>query len=239
MSDDGVYEDDMDDTPELSDPALADFFGDMRLAYGSRAPRASLALTELMESGAPERKRTSMRRTLAQFVVATTAVVAAMGGLAVAGALPGPVQDALSTEADEPSATTTPSADESTSTTTTSESPTSTTPPTTASTPPTTTPAEGEVGAHPDNHGAEVSAVAQDKSLHGCEHGRAVSEVASGKRNEKPCPHASTTTTPASPAVEAPEQSDEHSSGESDVEPDNSRGSGSHEGNRGHGNRDD
>jgi hypothetical protein len=33
-----------------------------------------------------------------------------------------------------------------------------------------------------------VSEVARDPSLHGCAKGRAVSEVASGKANPKPCP---------------------------------------------------
>ena len=41
-----------------------------------------------------------MRRVLAQLVAATTVVVAATGGLAVAGALPAPVQDAVSSAAD-------------------------------------------------------------------------------------------------------------------------------------------
>jgi hypothetical protein len=38
--------------------------------------------------------------------------------------------------------------------------------------------APDEEGTHPDNHGAAVSAVAQDDSLTGREHGQAVSEVA-------------------------------------------------------------
>ena len=59
---------------------------------------------------------------------------------------------------------------------------------------------EGDDATHPDNHGAEVSAVAHDKTLHGCEHGRAVSSVASGKVNTKPCPHTDdAATTPTTP----------------------------------------
>jgi hypothetical protein len=38
--------------------------------------------------------------------------------------------------------------------------------------------APDDEGTHPDNHGAAVSAVAQDDSLTGREHGQAVSEVA-------------------------------------------------------------
>lgn len=45
------------------------------------------------------------------------------------------------------------------------------------------------------NHGQDVSEVAKDESLQGCEHGRAVSEAASGKANDKPCPNGSTPTT--------------------------------------------
>jgi hypothetical protein len=54
-------------------------------------------------------------------------------------------------------------------------------------------PGTSEVG----EHGAEVSGAARDRSLHGCDHGRAVSEVASSKAQEhraghghgaKPCP---------------------------------------------------
>lgn len=50
------------------------------------------------------------------------------------------------------------------------------------------------IGSPNNNHGKTVSEVAKDKSLEGCEHGRAVSAAASGKTNDKPCPNASTTT---------------------------------------------
>jgi hypothetical protein len=45
------------------------------------------------------------------------------------------------------------------------------------------------------NHGQDVSEVAKDQSLQGCERGRAVSAAASGKTNDKPCPSGSTPTT--------------------------------------------
>ena len=53
-----------------------------------------------------------------------------------------------------------------------------------------------------DNHGQDVSDVAKDKSLQGCEHGRAVSAAASGKTNDKPCPNSSSTTTVTSSVPE-------------------------------------
>jgi hypothetical protein len=116
------------------------------------------------------------------------------GGLAVAHALPAPMQDAMSkvgigepahrharvvvaadTEVDE-STTTTGIAEETTTTVVSGET--------------TTTVADGDGDG---THGDEVSAVAKDKTLQGCEHGRAVSAVASGTVNDKPCPHTTTT----------------------------------------------
>jgi hypothetical protein len=65
--------------------------------------------------------------------------------------------------------------------------------PTTVTTTPDANNGDGADGAAPEpnqpkNHGAEVSAVAHDDSTHGCEHGRAVSSVASGRTKDKPCP---------------------------------------------------
>jgi hypothetical protein len=193
--------------PDLDDPALADLIGAVRRTYGAGAPEPSAALRELFEGG-PERVRsTTMRRTLVQLVAATGVLLLATGGLAAAGALPGVVQDAVSGAAgtvgvdlpgggDEPAP-----GDETTSTT--AESATTST--TAASTTPTS--GEGEDGDddRPDNHGAVVSEVARDETLRGCEHGRAVSSVASGKVKDKPCPgsdddgdDSTTTSTPES-----------------------------------------
>lgn len=200
--------------PDFDDPALAGLIGAVRRTYGADAPEPSAALRELFEGG-PERSRSStMRRTLVQLVAATGVLLLATGGLAAAGALPGVVQDAVSSAAgtvgvdlsdgdDEPAL-----GDETTSTTEES----TTTSSTTESTTPTS---EGDGDdARPDNHGAVVSEVARDKSLHGCEHGRAVSSVASGKVKDKPCPGSDgdgegdeSTTTTTTPGSEEPSTS--------------------------------
>ena len=87
------------------DPRLADLLGDLRVAYTSTPLAAAAELSALMGrtlQPAPvpsrlsrwlERARSSM---LARIGAATAAVLAATGGLAVAHALPAPVQDAVS-----------------------------------------------------------------------------------------------------------------------------------------------
>ena len=123
----------------------------------------------------------------AKMAAATAAVVAATGGLALAGALPAPAQHALAAigigSDDSQRGDVAEPADDTGSTTATTVDESST------------------VVDHPDNHGDDVSAVAHDDSSEGCEHGRAVSAVASGTEDDKPCPTTGTTldnTTPGS-----------------------------------------
>jgi hypothetical protein len=140
-----------------------------------------------------------MRTFAAKIAAAFATALAATGGLAAASALPAPVQSAFADVAaqvgvDLPSGgdADAPAITDPDPTTTTTEPTTSTTEPADADEPPeTTTPTGDPDGAgEPEarNHGAEVSAVAHDDSVHGCEHGRAVSSVASGRPNDKPCP---------------------------------------------------
>ena len=109
---------------------------------------------------------------LAKLGSATIAVVAATGGLAVAGALPAPVQDLMPVGTQE------------------AEDPVVEVPLDEVLPPETATDEEPGEEARPENHGALVSQVAKDRTLQGCEHGRAVSAAASGKVNDKPCPAA-------------------------------------------------
>jgi hypothetical protein len=210
MSPDDVYGNEMDDPHDFDDaaadaliggtgadidPRLAETIGDMRAAYASTPPVAGAALAAWIGTPEPvaplsarrfERMRSSI---LAKVGAATAVVVAATSGLAVAGALPAPVQDAVShigvgspahdarNKHDKK-----PKADDDERTKTTKVHGSSTTVP--GSTSPTTK----------DNHGGEVSGIAHDPNLDGCAHGRAVSDVASdGKAQDKPCPTTTTT----------------------------------------------
>lgn len=196
MSDHGVYRNEMNEPPDLdeatieallsgdggeADPALADLLSDMRAAYTSILPPPNAELSALMgvsqrrmaSSGVSrfERMRSS---TLAKIGAATAALLAATGGLGIAHALPGPVQDAVShlgigsTSHHNPD---TPTAQDSTTTVV-----------------PTVT--SGPAGSNPttakasDNHGDVVSGVAHDHSATGCDHGAAVSQVASDGRSQ-------------------------------------------------------
>jgi hypothetical protein len=216
MTDHDVDGDDMKEDFDFEDPALADVVVDVRRAYRARPLTASLVVAELFEAEPtdhpPVSRSTSMRRRLAQLATATIAVVAASGGLAIAGALPAPVQDVVSGAADEVGVelpeSEEPAPPEADATTTTVPEPEPTTVPDEDERVDEPGDAESGDATHPDNHGAEVSAVAQDKSLHGCEHGRAVSEVASGKVNDKPCPHADDTSDDTTPSTvgEAPDE---------------------------------
>jgi cell division protein FtsN len=221
MSADGVYGDDMEDLPDFDDPALSELLSGVRDAYRAQPPVPSRALAEYFEVAPTSHRSASMRRVFAQLVAATTVVVAATGGLAVAGALPAPVQDAVSSTADgvgidvpQGDAATPPSdAADDTTTTVADETDDESADDESAddesaddeSTDDESADDEGDEATHPDNHGAEVSAVARDKTLHGCEHGRAVSSVASGTVNTKPCPHIDdAATTPTTAAADAP-----------------------------------
>ncbi|MEA2637237.1 MAG: hypothetical protein QOE18_294, partial [Chloroflexota bacterium] len=118
MSGHGVYPNEMNEPPDLdeatiealisgtggeTDLALADLISDMRTAYTSVLPPPNAELSVLMGIAQPlaasagvsrfERMRASM---LAKIGAATAALLAATGGLGIAHALPGPVQDAVS-----------------------------------------------------------------------------------------------------------------------------------------------
>jgi hypothetical protein len=170
-------------------PRLAELIGDMRVAYATILPPASAELSALLgttalvaaASPAPRRLEKMRSSLLAKIAGATAALLAATGGLAVAHALPGPVQNAVSdlgigAPANHKSrATSTPDS-------TTTLGPTTTT----VATNPTPTTA---------NHGAVVSGVAHDHSITGCDHGAAVSNVASDGRSQDNAQRPSTATT--------------------------------------------
>jgi hypothetical protein len=165
------------------DPRLSELLDNMRTAYTSTAPVIGAELAALLTPGGPvaaappsalprrlERMRSS---TLARIGAAAAVVVAATGGLAVANALPAPMQDALShlgIGAPANAGHVSIRVDEATTTTVA----------TTASTTPTT---EAR-----DNHGSVVSPVAHDHS-DGCSHGADVSQVASGGRTHNGPPN--------------------------------------------------
>ncbi len=176
------------------DPQLADVVADMRMAYVSMPPVVGAELSALMSGTVPapapaspparrsERMRSSM---IAKVGAATAALFAATGGLAVAHALPAPVQDAVSHvgvgspahHSNKHSAISRETVEHSTTTTVDS----TTTVPDATTVPPVTTPTTSEPR---DNHGATVSDVAQEK---GCDHGATVSNVASdGKSRNEP-----------------------------------------------------
>ena len=196
MSPDDVHGSEMDNPHDFDDAAaealiagtgadvdsrLAETIDDMRAVYASTPPVVGAALAAWI--GAPEpvtpltaRRFERMRSSLiAKVGAATAAVVAATSGLAVAGALPAPVQDAVShIGVGNPHSHGKHDKNNNGHTTTTN--------------------GNGSSPTTKDNHGADVSKVAHDPSLEGCEHGRAVSAVASdGKSQDKPCPTTTTT----------------------------------------------
>jgi hypothetical protein len=131
---------------------LAGIVADIRATFISQPPAVGPELAALIGDTWPAAATASERRArgfaLRRLVVAVAVVFGLTSGLAVANALPGPVQDAMA-----------------------------------------------KVGiGEPSNHGKAVSEIARDKSLHGCEHGRAVSAAAWGKTKDKPCRTTSTTT---------------------------------------------
>lgn len=185
------------------DPALADLVADMRVAYTSEPAPAGAALAAFLGAGegAPQpssRRFARMKSSILAKVGAATAVaLAATGGLAMASALPAPMQNAVShlgvgAPAHHGHGHGTQSVgdksdnalDDSTTTTTDASSSSSTSIPAVTTT------------SAPANHGGTVSAVAHSTDATGCEHGRAVSAVASdGKASTKACPSMTTTTT--------------------------------------------
>jgi hypothetical protein len=195
--------DDTRELGELPDGQVEQFVSELRDACLSAPVAVEPGLAHLLAYGAhqsPAARRSPRVRTFAAKIAAAAATaLAATGGLAVASALPNPVQSAVSDAAGAlgvnlPS----PDGPESTDPIDVTEPATATTAPAEATEPVAPTPrsetdddtAEDDTaGDHPENHGRAVSEVAQDDSLHGCEHGRAVSSVASGRTNDKPCPH--------------------------------------------------
>ena len=181
-----------------ADPGLVDLIGDMRVAYTSTPPAVGAALAALIGLSepvalSPTRRFQQMRASMmAKIGAAAAVIVAATGGLAAAGALPAPVQDAMSHIGVGGSAPThkgaEPIGDVEESTTTTVDTSVTTVPDSTTST-------SVEPGDdHPDNHGEDVSDTAHDDSNEGCEHGHAVAAVASeGNSQGKPCDTTTTT----------------------------------------------
>jgi hypothetical protein len=191
-----VYDRDMEDTPDFDDPALADLLSDVRTVYRSVPPAVSAALAAQFAVGARPNRSTWMRRRLAQLVTATTVVAAATGGLAVAGALPAPVQNVVSNAADDIGVDV-PQGDQLTTPATEAEEPTSTTTVEEPTTTPTTvddqqadgsddeTDATDEKDATGDqdegDDAADENDAADDASTHPDNHGKEVSAVAHDK----------------------------------------------------------
>jgi hypothetical protein len=224
MSADDVFHDDMDTLETLeADPDLAGFLAEMRSSFSASPPVVGDTLARLLSQGLTAPAPTPLapgrvRRRVVQLAAAAAAALFVTGGLAVAGALPGRAQDVLAEVAsrvgiDLPASNGLGRSD------TGHDAPdrvppgrpTSTTSDTIEDGAPSAGPGSRPVpGAapsapHPDNHGGDVSDVATDDSTQGCEHGRAVSEVASGRANDKPCPSSPTTTAaPPTSGVPAP-----------------------------------
>ena len=99
MSQDGVHNNEMDLPEEPEAQLPSELLGDMRLAYGARLPRAGAALRSLFENGLPRAEteiHRSFRGSLVRLAAVSLALFGTMSGLAVAGALPAPVQNAMS-----------------------------------------------------------------------------------------------------------------------------------------------
>jgi hypothetical protein len=209
MSGDDVHRNDMDGTFEFDDeaaeallagrgagidPALSELVGDIRTHFSTAIPAVGLELSTFFGEE-PQRFVRSRARLGAKVAAAVAACLAATSGLAVAGALPGPVQHAVSRAAgglgvhvpDQHHGSGQPRVlvglPEETTTTAGGTASTTTQPDDDSSTPPNGT------------HGAEVSGVAHDPSTTGCAHGAAVAGVASGTAKTPACVKSSTTTT--------------------------------------------
>ena len=193
------------------DPGLADVLADLRVAYTQSAPAvgallsAFLARTEPAVSAPPprrsrfERLRASM---VAKIGAATAAAVAATGGLAVANALPAPLQDTMShlgIGAPAGRNNSSPTVDQTT-----------------------TTVAAGVDAPAIDSatrHGSIVSPIAHERT-DGCNHGGDVSRVASDGRSRHDAQQVTrrgarrvscgTTTTTAGDSTPANEESHKH-----------------------------
>src|SRR5262245_35915262 len=173
------------------DPQLADLLGDMHVAFTSTPPAVGAELAALIGPPAPvvvpigrfQRMRSSMT---AKIAAGVAAAIAATGGLAVAGALPAPVQHAIDHISGDDNA---PHHDHGVvddETTTTVEGETTTT----------VEDNGNENENENENHGDDVSDAAHDHEGEGCEHGHDVSAVASDGRSNNPC-----TANPTSPTT--------------------------------------
>ena len=218
------------DTPELDDaladgilagdpdavarhPELADLLADVRVAYRSGAPRvrdplAALLSPHTLDPAPRSTMSLSAPRRVARFALAVVVTAIASGGLALAGALPGTLSEDTSSEPTETTVDTT--------------TPDTTTPDTTVP-----EPEESEEESEYKNHGQEVSEFARTTELEGCEKGRAVSELASGKdlSHRPPCG----TTDDEDEDLD----DDEDDEDDEDVEAESSEGSSGGPGNRG------
>jgi hypothetical protein len=249
------------DPADAVDPEVARHLAQVRAACLSEPLEVRPELAQLLAGSAPPvpvARRSARVKTMlaAKLAAAVAAALAATGGLAVASALPAPVQSAVSDVADHLGVSL-PSADDpapqvadDAGTPSTTE-PTDTTDPTEVTDPPATTTPSTEAPVHdPEgndapaaNHGAEVSAVAHDDSNQGCEHGRAVSAVASGRVNDKPCPthepgtdQPDTTSPTSSPAAAHDEaHADAGHGNANNHDNDNANGNGSQGHGHGHG----
>jgi hypothetical protein len=195
------------------DPSVAGLLDELRSTYRPSEPTVGHELSTFFQEPAVGRFGRSRVGFAAKAAAVIAAALAATGGLAVAGALPGPVQNAVSHAAADIGVHV-PSGDDHPSASVLVVSPNDTTTtdvPTTVAPPETTT-------VVPERHGDVVSGVAHDATNHGCEHGRAVSAVASrGKAQTKPC-HSSTSTTtttgpqgPETTTTQPPGHSGDHS----------------------------
>jgi hypothetical protein len=170
------------------DPSVAGLLDDVRGTFDRGAPAVGLELSAFLRDDLTRVRARSRVGFAAKAAAIVAAALATTGGLAVAGALPAPVQSAFSRAASEIGVHV--PGDDHSSAAVVVEAPTSTTTdePTTVAPPENTT-------VVPERHGDVVSGVAHSTDVQGCDHGRAVSAVASGKTNTKPCPHTTTTTT--------------------------------------------
>jgi hypothetical protein len=182
------------------DPTLADLVGEIRTNFSTATPAVGPELAAFFREE-PQRFVRSRAGLAAKVAAAIAACLAAMSGLAVAGALPGPLQHAVSRAAgdlgvhvpdNDGHGSSEPRVIVGVSESTTTNAGTSTTEPGHSRTPPAGT------------HGAAVSAVAHDRSLTGCEHGAAVASVASGTTKTPACVKSSSTTTTTTTSDSAP-----------------------------------
>jgi hypothetical protein len=179
------------------DPSVAGLLDELRSTYRPSEPAVGHELSTFFQEPAVSSIGRSRVGFAAKVAAAVAAAIAATGGLAVAGALPGPVQNAVSHAASDFGVHVPGDDHHSASVLVVSpDGTTSTDVPTTVAPPETTT-------VVPERHGDVVSGVAHDASTQGCAHGRAVSAVASrGKAQTKPCHSATTTTTTTTPGSE-------------------------------------